>query len=59
MWANASRPTRKGLPYNSIIGIAHVAPNNEYTLHATKGYCWRRLPRSENKLLAGLIERAI
>lgn len=46
-----------GVPFRHIIAIAHIAPNNEYTLHATKGYRYRRLPRNKNALLEGLMER--
>jgi hypothetical protein len=54
---NKSNKTVKGMPFRRIIGIAFVRPNNEYALHATKGYRWRRLPPNGNALLAALIGR--
>lgn len=56
MHAN-TRPSKPGSAFRHIIAIAHVAPNNEYTLHATKGYRYRRLPRNRNALLDGLMQR--
>lgn len=52
-----SGSTKPGSAFRHIIAIAHVAPNNEYTLHATKGYRYRRLPRNRNALLDGLAQR--
>jgi hypothetical protein len=51
-----AKPTlRKGVAFRSIIATAFVRPNNEYALHATKGYRWRRLPPNTNALLTSLI----
>jgi hypothetical protein len=47
----------KGKPFHGIIALAYVAPNNEYALHATKGYRYRRLAPGRNTLLAALIGR--
>jgi hypothetical protein len=53
----AAKPLRKGMPYRRIIALCFIAPNNEYALHATKGYRWRRLPKNRNLLLEGLMQR--
>lgn len=47
----------KGMPFRKIIATFYVAPNNEYGLHATKGFRWRRLAPSRNELLEALASR--
>jgi hypothetical protein len=48
---------RKGMPGRRIIAAVFIRPNNEYTLHATKGYRYRRLAPSRNALLEALMQR--
>lgn len=52
----ASKPLGKAKPFRHIIALAFVRPNNEYSLHATKGYRWRRLPPNRNLLLEQLMQ---
>lgn len=49
---------RKLFPHHRghIIGI-YLTGDNEYALHATKGYRWCRMPPSHNAVLDMLMER--
>lgn len=55
----ACKPLAKGKPFRRIIALTFVRPNNEYALHATKGYRWRRLPPNRNLLLETLMQRSM
>lgn len=50
---------RKGLPFCHTIASAYVRPNNEYRLHATKGFRYQRLASNRNLLLETLMQRSM
>ena len=52
----ANKTLSKGKPFRRIIALTFIRPNNEYALHATKGYRWRRLPPNRNLLLEQLMQ---
>lgn len=49
----------KGTPFCHTIASAYVRPNNEYRLHATKGFRYRRLAPKRNLLLETLMQRSM
>lgn len=55
----AQATLRKGLPFCHTVASVYVRPNNEYRLHATKGFRWRRLPPNRNLLLETLMQRSM